>query len=189
MLKPQDVVVLCKLVSLEAPQVPIHRLAAELKMSPSEVHHAIHRGVEARLVEVVEHRTLAHEKRVNRAALLELCLTGLKYVFPVQPLSHARGMPTGWAAPMLHGAEAHPGALPPVWPTADGPVTGVAVPPLYRCVPEVARRDPTFYALMAAVDALRTRCPRASRNAEVTLISLLGTPRAVPAPPRQVAVL
>lgn len=112
MLKPQDVVVLCKLVSLEAPQVPIHRLAAELKMSPSEVHHAIHRGVEARLVEVVEHRTLAHEKRVNRAALLELCLTGLKYVFPVQPLSHARGMPTGWAAPMLHGAEAHPGALP-----------------------------------------------------------------------------
>jgi hypothetical protein len=185
MLKPQDVVVFCKLVSLEAPQVPIHRLAGDLNMSPSEVHHAIHRGVEAHLVEVVEHRNLAHEKRVNRAALLELCLTGLKYVFPVHPLSHARGMPTGWAAPMLQGTAAHPGVLPPVWPTEDGPVAGLAVPPLYRCVPDVARQDPTFYAMMAAVDALRTRCPRASRAAEVTLISLLGTPRAVPAPPRQ----
>ena len=187
MLKPQDVVVLGKLVSLDEPQVPIHRLAAELKMSPSEVHHAIHRGAEAHLVEVVEHRTLAHDKRVHRAALLELCLSGLKYMFPVRPLTHARGVPTGWAAPVLLGPDAHPGALPPVWPTLDGPIAGLAVPPLYRCVPDVARRDPDFYRLMAAIDALRTRCPRASRSAEATLRSMLGAapPRAVAPPLRQ----
>jgi hypothetical protein len=155
-------------------------------MSPSEVHHAIHRGVEAHLVEVVEHRNLAHEKRVNRAALLELCLTGLKYVFPGAPpvarpgnahrlgRPHAAGdrrPPRGAPAGLAH--RGRPGGRP-------GGATLVPVRP--RTWPG---RTPTFYAMMAAVDALRTRCPRASRAAEVTLISLLGTPRAVPAPPRQ----
>lgn len=176
MLKPQDVVVLTKLVAIEDPKVPIHRLAGALSMSPSEVHHAIHRAADADLVTVVEHRTHAHEKHVNRPALLELALSGLKYIFPVKPQTHARGIPTGWASPVLLGPEVPDSVLPPVWPTEDGPVAGLAVPPLYRCVPHVARRDPKFYALMASIDAIRTRCPRATRAARSTLAALLAEP-------------
>lgn len=173
MLKPQDVVVLTKLVTLGDPQVPIHRLAADLGMSPSEVHHAIHRGADAGLVRVVEHRVQAHEKIVNRPALLELALRGLKYIFPVLPQTHARGMPTGWAAPMLLAPGLPMGTLPPVWPTEDGPVYGLAVPPLYRCVPKVAAGDFKFYTLMAAMDAIRCRCSRSTHTAQATLQSIL----------------
>ncbi len=183
MLKPQDVVVLTKLVTLGDPQVPIHRLASDLFMSPSEVHHAIHRAAEAKLLRVVEHRVQAHEKIVNREGLLELALTGLKYIFPVQPLSHATGMPTGWAAPVLLGTQPEHAALPPVWPTDEGPLQGLAVPPLYRCVPKVAAQDPQFYALMAAIDAIRCRCGRASHAAQTTLKALLDPEPTAPVMP------
>lgn len=180
MLKPQDVVVLAKLVTQDDPRVPIHKLAHTLSMSPSEVHHAIHRAADADLVKVVEHKTCAHEKHVNRAALLELCLSGLKYVFPAIPQTHARGIPTSWAAPVLLAPEPHEVVRPPVWPTEDGPVAGLAVAPLYRCVPDVARQDPKFYALMAAIDVLRTRCDRADRAARTTLAALLEEPAPAP---------
>lgn len=173
MLKPQDVVVLCKLVTQGDPQVPIHRLASALHMSPSEVHHAIHRAVDAGLLSIVEHRTKAHEKIVNRPALLELAVTGLKYFFPVLLQSQACGIPTSWAAPMLLGPPMLDASLPPVWPTPDGPVRGFAVEPLYRCVPKVAARDPQFYALMASMDAIRTRCERTTPAATTTLTALL----------------
>ncbi len=175
MLKPQDVVVLCKLVTLDDPQVPIHKLASALHMSPSEVHHAIHRSVDAGLLQVVEHRTKAHEKIVNRPALLELALTGLKYFFPVLLQSQARGIPTSWAAPMLLGPARLDASLPPVWPTENGPVHGFIVEPLYRCVPKVAGRDPKFYALMASMDAIRTRCERTTPAATTTLTALLAS--------------
>lgn len=181
MLKPQDIVVLAKLVAIEDPKVPIHGLARALSMSPSEVHHAIHRASDAGLVKVVEHRTHAHEKHVKREALLELVLSGLKYVFPETPQTHARGVPTGWAAPVLLTPDAPEGTLPPVWPTEDGPVAGLEVKPLYRCVPQVACRDPKFYALMASIDAIRTRCPRATRAARTTLAALLTEPPTIEA--------
>lgn len=188
MLKPQDVVVLAKLVSMDDPSVPIHRLAGALSMSPSEVHHAIHRAADAALVRVVEHRTHAHEKHVDRVALLELALSGLKYVFPAVAQTHARGIPTGWASPALAVGASTPEVLPPVWPTEDGPVAGLAVTPLYRCVPRVAQEDPRFYALMASIDAIRTRCPRAGRAARTTLTALLDpSAPSRSAPPRDLA--
>lgn len=179
MLKPQDVVVVAKLIAEDEPQIPIHRLAATLSMSPSEVHHAVHRAADAGLLEVIEHRTHAHEKRVIHEAFLELCITGLKYVFPAVAQTHARGLPTGWAAPALMGQRGVAGVLPPVWPTDDGAVAGLAITPLYRCVPAVAERDPRFYAMMAAIDAIRARCTRSEAAAKSLLTSMLTPPAPV----------
>jgi hypothetical protein len=47
------------------------------------------------------------------------------------------------------------GELPLVWPDAEGTVRRQAIEPLYRTVPEVARRNPKLYELLALVDALR----------------------------------
>jgi hypothetical protein len=43
----------------------------------------------------------------------------------------------------------------PVWPDPEGEVRGEELRPLYRSVPEAARRDPALYELLALVDAIR----------------------------------
>jgi hypothetical protein len=64
-------------------------------------------------------------------------------------------MPTAHAAPPLNlvfSADAEP---PPVWPDADGTVRGIEFSPLYKSVPQAAKRDAKLYQLLALVDAIR----------------------------------
>ena len=44
---------------------------------------------------------------------------------------------------------------PPVWPDADGTVRGIEFSPLYKSVPQAAKRDAKLYQLLALVDAIR----------------------------------
>jgi hypothetical protein len=45
--------------------------------------------------------------------------------------------------------------LPLVWPDPDGQVRGRSVTPLYKSVPQIARRDAGLYELLALVDGIR----------------------------------
>jgi hypothetical protein len=44
---------------------------------------------------------------------------------------------------------------PPVWPDEAGEVRGLEFAPLYKSVPQAARRDPRLYELLVLVDAIR----------------------------------
>jgi hypothetical protein len=145
-LKPQDVVVLLKL-SVAAGEWSYPALAHALGMSPSEVHGAIRRAGESRLLNVAT-------KRPNRKALLEFLVHGLRYVFPAERGGITRGLPTAHAAPPLNDRIAA-GDVVPVWPDPEGEVRGEELRPLYRSVPGAARRDAALYELLALVDAVR----------------------------------
>lgn len=95
------------------------------------------------------------EERLNRSALLEFLLHGIRYVFPAEKGALTRGVPTGYAASPLKEFIATDGEPIPVWPHAEGPVRGYSFSPLHKNVPQAALRDARLYELLALVDALR----------------------------------
>ena len=144
--KPQDIVVALKLV-LGAADSSYADLGKALGMSASEVHAAVRRLNQARLID-------PETKQVRIQALLNFLVHGVPHAFPANPQEVSRGMPTAWAAPVM-ASQVQSEQLPPVWPEPEGRVQGVAVRPLYPSVPGAARRDPELYDLLALVDALR----------------------------------
>jgi hypothetical protein len=145
--KPQDIVVALKL-ALDAHHSSYAGMGKALGMSASEVHAAVRRLVEARLVD-------PETKKVRLVALRNFLVHGLPYAFPATPKEITRGMPTAWASPAMVGKISSSEQLPPIWPDPEGRVQGASVQPLYPSVPGAARRDPRLYDLLALADALR----------------------------------
>lgn len=150
-LKPQDVVVLLKLVSLGQETWNFQRLAMELSISQSEVHAGVRRAVAARLMSDAS----STSGRPVRAALLEFLIHGVKYAYPPERGEMTRGVATGYAAPPLNKVITGSSDPPPVWPYAEGTVRGYAFTPLYPSVPQAALKDSNLYELLSLVDAIR----------------------------------
>jgi DNA-binding Lrp family transcriptional regulator len=165
-MRPQDVLVVLKLASENGWDDSYAALAEELGLSASEVHSSIRRLIEARLLE-------PEGKKVRPMALRNFLVHGVPYVFPARSREVTRGMPTGWAAPVMAGSVVSEGQLPPVWPDPEGDVQGVSVRPLYSSVAKAARKDSKLYALLAIVDALRLGRARERAMAENRLGELL----------------
>jgi len=145
--KSQDVVV-ALLLTLEQGAKTYAELGQILGMSSSEVHAAVRRLREARLID-------PETREVRVEALRIFLVHGVPYALPASLKEITRGMPTAWAAPALAGKIRSSDQLPPVWPDPNGKVQGSAVEPLYPSVPGAARRHPRLYDLLALVDALR----------------------------------
>jgi hypothetical protein len=172
-LKPQDVVVLLKLVALGSEPWTYQRLAIELSISQSEGHAAIRRAASARLMSDPN-----SSGRPVRPALLEFLIHGVRYAYPPKHGGLTRGTPTGYAAPPLNKVIIAPSEPPPVWPYAQGTVRGYEFVPLYRTVPEAAARDSNLYELLALIDAIRDGRARERNLATAELESRLGKVRA-----------
>jgi len=145
-MKPQDVLILLKIVSDNSPSWNQKPMAEALGLSQSEVSEAVGRCKYAGLL-------APNGKTVIRMALLEFLQYGLRYVFPIQPGAVVRGVPTSHSASPLkeeiQSSEAY------VWPYGKGSVRGHSILPLYPSVPEAALKDAKLYELLALVDALR----------------------------------
>ncbi len=145
-MKPQDIVVLLKILCMEQPdwqQVP---LAKSLKISQSEVSQSLSRSAYAGLLDDTG-------KNVMKQTLLDFLQFGLPVVFPAKPGAQVRGIPTAHSAPplchMFEGADTF------VWPYAKGKLRGFAITPLYATVPDAALTDVSLHQLLALTDALR----------------------------------
>jgi len=147
-LKPQDIVILLKLVTLGSRPWSYSALALELGMSPSEVHSGIRRASAARLFD--PQRNLPAIR-----SLQEFLVHGVKYAYPPDRGQITRGIPTCYAAPPLNSLIVQSDEPPPVWPDPDGPVRGYEFSPLYRSVPKAAVHDQAFYELLVLVDTIR----------------------------------
>jgi hypothetical protein len=147
-LKPQDVVMMLKLVARAERPWTYAGAAHELFMSVSEVHAGIRRAASAGLLDLQR----AEPMRKN---LEEFLVHGLKYAFPPERGGLTRGIPTGYAAPPLKDMISGTDEPPPVWPCPEGKVRGYEFAPLYRSVPRAAALDPLLYELLALVDAVR----------------------------------
>jgi len=149
-LKPQDILILLKLHVLDKTPWTFAELASSLHMSVSEVHQGVKRATAARLL-----MNQNNHRKPIRAALLEFLVHGVKYAYPVQRASLTRGIPTAYAAPPLNALLIQGEDAPPVWAHPLGTVKGYELIPLYKSVPDAARKDQQLYELLALLDAVR----------------------------------
>lgn len=146
-MRPQDVMILLKKTTSSGRRMLNKDISASLRISASEVTEALERCRVAKLVDM-------SKQRVNVIALQEFLIYGLKYVFPVQPGSVVRGVPTAFSASpikeqVVQGFERY------VWPYLKGKERGQAIEPLYKTVPEIVEGDPELYELLVIVDTIR----------------------------------
>ncbi|MDX2267865.1 MAG: hypothetical protein NW208_07155 [Bryobacter sp.] len=167
-LKPQDIVVVLKIVAAGGVRLPYASMAMDLGMSTSEVHASVKRAQVSGLL----HGPAMGEKP-NLAALEEFLLHGLKYVFPAERGEWTRGVPTSYTAPPLMDLVTTAEEPMIVWPSATGEVRGVAFAPLHPNAPEAAQKDKALHELLAITDALRDGRIRERKIAESELRRLL----------------
>jgi len=145
-MRPQDIVILLKIVAKGVEPWYMKDLSQELDISASEVSESLNRSALAGLV-------TPDKKGIRKQNLLEFLLHGLKYVYPQRPGAIVRGMPTAHSAPPLldqiRGNEQY------VWPWAKGEARGQEIEPFHSSVPAACKRDQKLYELLALVDALR----------------------------------
>ena len=147
-MRPQDIVVLLKMISLGGKSWRITDLANQLFMSQSEVSEALNRCKIAGLTD-------ESKKKVFRDSLLEFLVHGLRYVFPEQPGALVKGIPTAHSAEPLSKKILSAEADCYVWPFSEGKVRGQAINPLFKTAPKAALEDPKLYELLALTEALR----------------------------------
>lgn len=159
-MKPQDILVLLKIIASDSKEWQQLTLAQELNMSQSEISQSLQRSKYAQLVDF-------SGKKVNRMAFYEFLVHGLLYVFPQKPAAIVRGIATAHsAAPIkdiINTAEVY------VWPYAKGNTRGQAVLPLYGSAVEASLKDAVLYELLAMVDVLRVGSTREKEIAKVEL--------------------
>lgn len=168
-LKPQDIVILLKIVALQGNPWSYASLAGDLVMSTSEIHAGIKRAVAARLMELQTGKPLMK-------ALEEFLVHGVKYAFPPDHGGLTRGIPTGYAAPPLNQLISQSTEPPPVWPDPEGSIRGHELSPLYKSVPKAALKDMKLYELLAIVDSIRDGRAREREIAVRELKSRLKAP-------------
>lgn len=153
MLRPQDLIVLLKLVGTPKGSWTFASLGHELGLSSSAVHRGLDRAAMGGLYQ-------ARGKVIVPGALIELLLHGARFVYPAVRRGEARGLPTAWAAPPLSESLVFSRENAPVWPDAMGDVRGMAVEPLHHAVPDAVRRDHRLWEMLALFDSIRIGGPR-----------------------------
>jgi hypothetical protein len=143
-LKPVDLVVALRLA--EAPEAKYEQLSADLGISRSWAHAAVQRLLAAGLLR-------PKSRTVNRLALMEFLVHGLRYAFPAQPGGQARGVATAHSGPPLASRIVAEDSL--VWPSTLGSSVGQAIAPLYDRAIELPQRCPSLYENLTLLDALR----------------------------------
>ncbi len=145
-MRPQDIVILMKIVSLKGKHWMNIDLSRSLNLSASEISESLYRSKIAGLID-------SQSKEVFKQALLEFLLYGIKYVYPQKPGALVRGMPTAHSAKPL--SEIISSDEPYVWPDPDGVLRGQAIEPLYPGVVEASKKDQKLYELLSLTDAIR----------------------------------
>ena len=145
-MKPQDIVLLLKIISMQNDSWNQLQTAAALNMSQSEISESVARSKYAGLLD-------SKGKKVMKLALMEFLEFGVKYVFPQRPGAIVRGIATAHSAAPLNSiivSEEHY-----VWPSGKGNLRGQAIMPLYPSVVDAVQKDEMLHELLALVDAIR----------------------------------
>lgn len=146
-MRPQDIAVLLKIISFADDKWRNIDLANGVGISQSEVSEALNRCRIAKLID-------SKKRKVNISSFTEFLIYGLKYVFPAEPGSMVKGIPTAHSASpikeqILSDTDVY------VWPNSKGSQRGQAIAPLYKTLPVLAKEDKMFYELLSIVDTLR----------------------------------
>lgn len=145
-IKSQDVLILLYLLTKSEAWTQAE-VAKALLLSPSEVSNGMSRCVNAGFIN-------SEKSRINRLALREFLISGLKYVFSAEISSKVRGIATAHSASPIKESIAE-GEDIYVWSYYLGTRRGYGVKPLYKSVPKIVGDKPALYELLVIVDTLR----------------------------------
>ena len=157
-MRPQDVAILLKIAAKRKESWMMKDLSQELEISASEISESLHRSVLAGLIS-------SDKQRLQRLALVEFLVHGLRYVYPQVPGAVVRGMPTAHSASPIKEEVANNVDI-YVWPYSKGKFRGQAIEPLYPKLPSACQKDQRFYEFIVMVDSLRVGKTRERKIAE-----------------------
>lgn len=160
MMRPQDIVILLKLVSWKDKPWQYRDLSAELFIPLSEISASLKRSEKAGLYQ-------AAVRQVHRLALMEFLQYGLMYVYPISPGALVTGFETAHSHPFYQ--QFFPAEMQYAWPDEEGDIRGLLIEPLHPNVPKAARKDELLYKLLASVDILRVGKVREQKMAVAEL--------------------
>jgi hypothetical protein len=145
-MRPQDIVILLKILCYGQKQWYSKSLASDLSISPAEISNSLGRSSLSGLIDT-------EKKKVRAQALFEFLAYGLQYVFPQSPGGLSRGVLTAHSHPFMQQQFASDVQY--VWPDAEGNEKGLAVQPLYPGVVNASKKDEKLYLMLALIDVLR----------------------------------
>jgi len=146
-LRPQDVVILLKILTFSTDKWIMSDIAEALKISLSEVSGALERCRISGLIS-------QNKRKVNKLSFREFLIYGLKYVYPAQIGAPVRGLATAHSASPIN-AHITEGSDILVWANSKGTRRGNSVSPLYVTVPQIVTSQPELYEYLVIVDTLR----------------------------------
>jgi len=146
-MRPQDIVILLKMITLGDKKCSIVEMSDLLNISRSEISKSMERNMIAGLVS-------SDKTRVNKLALRDFLIFGLKYVFPPQPGNSTRGVATAHSAPPVNQHITENGDN-YVWKYYKGTKRGNSIVPLYDKIPKIVENQPDLYELLTIIDCLR----------------------------------
>jgi hypothetical protein len=155
-MRPQDIVILLKIIALGKKDWQYRDLSHNLLISISEISESLNRSHTGGLVDESGHR-------VFKAGLLEFIEHGIRFVFPQVPGTMVTGVPTAHSHPYFK--RIFPSDMNYVWPFEVGDMRGLAITPLHKAVPAAAALDDDLYQLLAAVDIIRVGQAREKKAA------------------------
>jgi hypothetical protein len=168
-MRPQDVPILLKIIALNEKPWQLSEISTSLRISISEVSESLNRSKLANLIDY-------NKKKINRHNLLDFLKFGIRYVFPQQPGSMARGIPTAHSHPSMKSIFVSD--LNYVWPDNKGTSLGLVIEPFYPKQTEGVLEDEIYYKLLSLVDVIRVGKVREVNYAmeELKAIILDGSP-------------
>jgi hypothetical protein len=146
-MRPQDIVILLKIIAKEGKSWHNKDLSKELFISASEISESLRRSGIAGLIDMEK------KKKVFRQSLMEFLEHGIRFVFPVQPGTLVNGMPTAHSHSFMRTHLSS--ELDYVWPDTRGNDRGLSIEPLYKNQVKAAKLDVNLYQMLALVDVIR----------------------------------
>ncbi len=157
-MKPQDIVILLKILLWQDRKWRQLDMAMELGMSQTEINFALSRLVKSGLLDSTKHKPM-------KRALVEFLIHGLKYVYPAELGPLGRGMATAHSHDSLLKKLMTDDDHKIVWADPEGKERGQQLEPLYPSVPFAAKKDPELYEWLALIDAIRIGTTRVQKIA------------------------
>ena len=145
-MRPQDIVILLKILTITEQVWQYRDLSATLYMSISEISESLNRSHIAGLIS-------EDKRKVHRQSLMEFIQYGLHYVFPQMPGPLVTGTATAHSHPFY--SKRFVSEMNYVWPYHNGVMRGLSIQPLYANVPRAVEKDAQLYKLLASIDIIR----------------------------------
>lgn len=166
MLRPQDILVACKIFTFGEDEWTYARLGGALAISAGEAHNAVERGKVSGLV------TLSRRKpAVSKKKLFDLLTVSVPQIFYAVRNPLCQGVPTSIYAKALAGKfERGKDDVPLVWPHPSGTLRGEGLIPIYATVPKAVQHDSSLYEMLALVDVVRTAVEPCDRKLATDLL-------------------